>query len=293
MYISISEVENELLFILTQVDMLLDLNAFIHLKFNEMKKPALILFFCTCLMFVYGQETVFIETCGNADVSSPKKIESYSGWDNLSPVIFMCTTTLDGTADIRKTTTTTNHVWFPSDKSSDLIISNIACNDYHQLILSFDIAAYKLTDANVNKLSLFCNDSALTLPSVLFPNSKFITVSNISLSNSKAVTLHFAYSAETNVNGYRLDNIRITGIKTISAISTPLYRNFNVVISGHNLFFRNLPDGTPVEIYNCSGSKVQSSLVIAGFTALNIQLTSGLYILRAGGYSCKILLFFQ
>ncbi|MDP4239727.1 MAG: hypothetical protein Q8904_09710, partial [Bacteroidota bacterium] len=113
-----------------------------------MKKSILLLLLLTCLPFLHGQETIFFETCGKMDVSSPKKVDSYTGWDNSVPVRFSRTSTLDGCADVRITGTTTNHVWFPSGKSSDLIISDIGSANYQNLKLSFDIAAYKLAEAN-------------------------------------------------------------------------------------------------------------------------------------------------
>jgi len=258
-----------------------------------MKKPILLFILSLCMTLSYGQETIFLETCGNTDATTSKKVEKYVGWDNAAPVTFTRTMTLDGAADVRSTSATTNHVWFPSGKSSDLIISNINCSGFHQLSLSFNMAAYKLADANVNKMNLSCNDSTLTLPSITFQTSKFDTVSNIKLGNSRTVTLHFEFTAQNNANGYRLDNIKITGIKAISSLSNVPYLMFNPIVSGRNLLLKNFEDGTPVDLYSSTGSRVQSSIVKAGYIVLNSRLATGLYIVRAGGYSGKVLLFFS
>jgi len=152
------------------------------------------------------------------------------------------------------------------------------------------MAAYKLTDANTDKLNLFYNDSTIALPSITFPTSKFITVQNILLGNSSVATLHFAFTSENNTSGYRLDNIRITGIRTISSLHNPSYRDFSPIVFGNKILLSNLPEGTPVEIYNSLGSSIQSSIVKSGFITLNTQLSTGLYFVRTGEYSGKILL---
>jgi hypothetical protein len=255
-----------------------------------MKKSIFTFLFLTCLSFSYGQETIFLETCGTTDISSPKKVDTYTGWDNSAPVTFTRTTTLDGYADVRITSSMTNHVWFPYDKNSDLIISNIPAENYHNLKLSFDIAAYKLADANVNKLTVLCNDSALTIPSEVFTSSKFITVSDIELNNSETITLKFQYSAENNINGYRLDNFKITGDKVTSDVYNPSVTNFNPFISGNELIISNITYGTPVEVYNLLGSLIQTSVLNGRSIELNRNITKGLYIIRAGKQTAKVTL---
>lgn len=253
-----------------------------------MKKYIFLLFLLTCLSS-YGQDTVFSETCGNADVSTARKVDAYTGWDNKAPVAFSRTTSLDGYADVRITSSTTNHVWFPYDKASDLIISNIPAINYRKLKLSFDIATYKLTDANVNKLTIYCNDSALTLPSTTFASTKFITVPDIELGNSATITLKFEYTALNNTNGYRLDNFNITGEKVTSGVNNPSVGHFNIIVSGNNLEISNIPNGSPVEIFNTLGSLVQTSVLHSGLIKLN-NPAKGIYIVRAGTNRLKIIL---
>ena len=255
-----------------------------------MKKSLMLFSILTFYLFSFGQETVFNETCGITDVTSAKKVDLYTGWDNPAPVTFNRTTNLDGAADVRITSTTTNHVWFPSGKNTDLIISDIPAAGYTHLKLSVDMAAYKLTDANANKLFLYCNNILLIIPSLTFSSSKFVTLPDIALPDSKRITLKFEYSADNNTNGYRLDNFRITGEKMTSKVINPATNSIRLFISGHKILFPDFPDGTPVEIVDLYGSIVQSSVVIKGTTELKTDLKKGLYLVRVANFTGKILL---
>ena len=255
-----------------------------------MKKSLFLLSLLSIYFYSSGQETVFIETCGNIDVSSAKKVDVYAGWDNSTPVLFSRTTTLDGAADVRITSTTTNHVWFPSGKNTDLIISDIPAAGFTHLKLSFDIAAYKLVDANANKLILYYNNNVLTVPSLTFSTSKFVTLPDITLSDSERITLKFEYTADNNTNGYRLDNFKITGEKTISGINNPAVHPIRLHITGHKLVLPDFPCGTPVAIFNLYGSMVQSSVLTNGSIELNPYFQKGMYLVRVANFTEKILL---
>jgi len=254
-----------------------------------MKKTALFLFLLTYGSFIYAQETVFTETCGNIDLTTSKKVDNYTGWDNSAPVTFTGTNSLDGYADVRKTTSTTNHVWFPSDKNSDLIISNIPAANYHQLKLSFDIAAYKLANANVNKLMVYCNETPLILPTTTFENSKFIPVSDIPLPESNTLTLKFQYSAENNTNGYRLDNFKITGEK-LTDVSVSTNNDIHPYLSGNSLRLPTVADGTIVEIYDLLGTNIQLSALHGGSIELSNKIKKFLYLVRVNNVTLKIFL---
>lgn len=255
-----------------------------------MKKFILLLFLLGCLSFSYSQETVFLETCGNTAVSSSKKVDLYTGWDNVSPVTFTRTSGLDGYADVRSTSSMTNHIWFPADKSSDLIISNITAVNYNNLKLSFDMAAYKLTGSNINKLNLYCNGVRLSMPSDSITSSKFVSVPDIALNNSDNIDLTFEFTALTNTNGYRIDNIKITGDKSTSGITDPVSTDIHAVVSGHKVIISGLMDGTTVLIFNSIGTVVQSSRLNKSSIELNCRLKKGLYLIRIGGSTCKIIL---
>jgi len=254
-----------------------------------MKKFVTILFLLTCLSFSYGQEIIFSETCGNMDVSSPRKVDTYSGWDNSVAVTFSRSTALDGYADVRCTSTTTNHVWFPSGKNSDLIISNIPSSNYKNLKLSFDIATYKLADANVNKLHVVCNETPISVPGGTFSSSKFIPVTDISLPESDFLTLKFQYTAENNLNGYRLDNITITGEKITSVPNDPINGEFRLCISENKLVITGVPDGAKVEIFNLSGSTIQASTLHDGSVELNNLVKKGFYLVRVNHLTRKMI----
>lgn len=255
-----------------------------------MKKSLIVLPLLAFYSLLSGQEIVFLETCGKTDVISAKKVDLFTGWDNSSPVIFSRTTTLDGTADVRITSTTTNHVWFPADKNSDLIIKDIPSAGFKHLKLSFDIAAYKLADANANKLILYCNDIILTIPSLTFPTTKFSTLPDIELSNTDYITLKFEYTAENNTSGYRMDNFKITGEKITSNSNDPKMNHIKLFISGNKLVAPDFTDGTRVEILNPVGMIIQSSEVKNGLAELSSNLKKGLYIVRIGNLTSKIMI---
>jgi hypothetical protein len=241
------------------------------------------------LSFSSAQETVFLETCGNTAVSSSKKVDLYTGWDNVSPVTFTRTSSLDGYADVRSTSSMTNHIWFPADKSSDLIISNITAVNYNNLKLSFDMAVYKMAGSNTNKLNLFCNGTRLSIPSDSITSSKFVSVVDIALNKSDIINLSFEFTALNNANGYRLDNIKINGDKSTSGMTDPVNADFNPIISGHKLIIRGMTEGTVVVIYNSMGSEIQTSELNNGSIDLSYQIKKGLYFIRVGNRTCKII----
>ena len=253
-----------------------------------MKKILFLLLLGTFLSISYGQEVIYLETCGNADVSSAKKVDNYTGWDNGVPVTYSRTISLDGYSDVRITSSTTNHIWFPADKNSDFIISAIPASGYKNMKLSFDIAAYKLTDANANKLIVFCNDSALAVPSTVFTSQKFIPISDIPLGRTNTITLKFEYTAGNNTCGYRLDNFKITGDKAFSDVCSPTETDFHPRICGTKLLIPALTDGSVVEILNLTGSIIRSSRLANGSIDLNSKITKGLFLVRAGQYTWKI-----
>ena len=257
---------------------------------KRMKKSIAFLFLSFYLSASYGQETLFLETCGDKDVSSPKKVDSYTGWDNSNTITFSRTTSLDGYADVRTTSGSTNHIWFPSGKNTDLVISKIAANNHKNLKLSFDIAAYKLADANVNKLSVYSNNCALVIPSVTFLSSKFITISNIPIPNTDSIVLKFEYTALNNTNGYRLDNLIVKGEKVISDANALKLKDRTPFFCGKDLIFPSSVDATPVVIYNTVGIAILSSRLNHETLRLDGNLPKGIYIVRVSGYTWKILL---
>lgn len=261
-----------------------------------MKKITLLLSFVACALFAQGQTTVYQETCGTMDVATAgtnyrPKVDLYTGWDKQAPITYTRTTSLDGYADVRITSTTTNNVWFPAAKNSDLIISNISAIGYKNLKLSFDVATYSTTGTNTDKVNVYCNGTLLTVPSAaIVASNVFQSIGSIDLTYADVINLRFEYTAVNNpVNiGYRLDNFKIVGDPT-AGFNNPKANVFNASVVGKNLFLNNVSNGSTVEIYTALGSKVQTSELVNGAVKLN-KLSKGLYIVRVGKQSQKFML---
>ena len=257
-------------------------------------------FFLDDVQIIFGEggttpsDNVFFETFGEkGPTSNPRaKIEEYDDYDNGLPVTFSYTTT--DSPDVRAGSGISTHVWFPANKTTDLVIDNIPAAGYNDLQLSFEIATgantAQLGNANLNKLILEVNNKAVTVPSGTFSTqNKYIKSGNIAIDAADAIKLRFYYTAANNPtnHGYRLDNVKITGTKFVG-INPPSVENTNFSVSGNTLCVNNLANGSVVEIYNLIGAKVHTSV----FTGNNIEVNSlakGLYIVRAGQYSQKVI----
>jgi len=255
-----------------------------------MKKITLLLSFIACVIFAQAQSTVYLETCGTSDVAAKPKVDLFTGWDNAAPITYTRTTTLDGVADVRITSTTTNNIWFPAGKGTDLIISNIPAAGYNNLKLSFDVATYTVGGTDVNKVNVYCNDVLITVPSgAIAVSNVFQSIGSIDLVSADVIKLRFEYTALNNPTGigYRIDNIKIAGTPLISGVSTPKSENMKVIVAGNKLTIANASTST-VEIFNTVGAKVQSIELVDG--SANLNLSKGLYIVRLGNQSSKIML---
>jgi hypothetical protein len=254
-----------------------------------MKKTLFLLVFGSCLSLLHAQDTLFHESCGKMEILSPVKVDAYAGWDNHAPVRFSRTTTLAGFADVRVTSSTTNHVWFPAGKSSDLIISGIPVAGYTNLKLAFDIIPYRLTDATVDKLKLYANKTALILPSTALTSQKVVPVSDILLPVSDSIALAFEYTAESNLNGYRLDNFIITGEKATTLVLNRSALDIKPYLSGNNLFIPGCSDGSIVVLSDLSGSNLQCSFLYNGNIVLKASIPRGMYIVHIGNRYIKVM----
>lgn len=262
-----------------------------------MKKITLLLSFIVCVVFAQAQtETIYLETCGTLDVATSgtpgyrPKVEAYTGWDKTAPITYTRTLALDGYADVRKTSTTTNHIWFPATKGSDLIISNIPAAGYTNLKLSFDVATNAVASADANKVAIFVNGTQITgIPSQTFSAiNTFISVNDLSIPSANQITLKFEYSATSNTVGYRLDNFKIAGDK-LTGVNSPSADALQAFVSGKNLMIKNAVEGSTVEIYSALGSKVQASTLEDGKVSLD-NLSKGLYVVRIGKKAQKFML---
>ena len=75
----------------------------------------------------------------------------------------------------------------------------------------------------------------------------------------------------------------------VSGINNPTKTDFKATISGKNLIIKDITDKSTVELYSASGVKVQSAQLVNGAVQLN-NLSKGLYIVRVGNQSTKIML---
>jgi len=97
-------------------------------------------------------------------------------------------------------------------------------------------------------------------------------------------------SATSIESGISVSSIKVTNQGTVvSGINNPTKTDFKATISGKKLIIKDITDGSTVEIYSVSGVKVQSAQLVNGAVQLN-NLSKGLYIVRVGNQSSKIML---
>jgi len=76
---------------------------------------------------------------------------------------------------------------------------------------------------------------------------------------------------------------------TLTGFSSPKADALSVSLAGKSLYVKNVTDGSIVDVYSSVGSKVQSAQLVNGAIQLN-NLSKGLYIVRIGNQSSKIIL---
>ena len=97
-------------------------------------------------------------------------------------------------------------------------------------------------------------------------------------------------SATSIESGISVSSIKVTNQGTVvSGINNPTKTDFKATISGKNLIIKDITDRSTVELYSASGVKVQSAQLVNGAVQLN-NLSKGLYIVRVGNQSTKIML---
>lgn len=163
------------------------------------------------------EETIFLETCGQTNVGSTKyKINEYTGWDNNGMLTFR--DEFAGTyqnADVRATSTLDNNVWLPAytsstEKPSGLKISGFDVANYTNLKLTYDIAV-NLLPADQKTIKVRTDKGDLAIESKEFAATNTYQTVNISLPDG-IVYIEFVSDASNTV-GFRLDNIKLTGVK--------------------------------------------------------------------------------
>jgi len=143
-------------------------------------------------------------------------------------------------------------------------------------------------------------------------NGNFIVSKNYPLSlngTASLVTLRTAYPELTFLgSAIPAANQDITGLVLIytnpqlvprtaaditptltAGFTAPKTDNLSISLSGRSLQINNAANGSIVEIYSILGAKVQSSQLLSGAVQLN-NLSKGLYIVRVGNLSSKIMM---
>jgi len=85
-----------------------------------------------------------------------------------------------------------------------------------------------------------------------------------------------------------IDDVSFTE-KVVAGVSTPKADILSVSLAGKTLTVNNVANGSTVDIYSSVGSKVQSAQLQSGAIQLN-NLSKGLYIVRVGNLSSKIMM---
>jgi len=99
--------------------------------------------------------------------------------------------------------------------------------------------------------------------------------------------------SSSNAPTLRLDGIHVAttynALFTQTAISTVKAEMLSVTLEGKNLSIKNVANGSTVEIYSAVGAKVQTAQLVNNIVQLN-NLSKGLYVVRVGNQSSKIML---
>lgn len=229
---------------------------------------------------------VFLETFGtSAPTSNPRaKINEYSGYDNISPVTYTYTTT--DYADLRATSSLNSHVWFPANKETDLVISNIPTSGFSNMKLSFDVAT-NATSSNLNKVIVEVNDVTIQVPSVnITAQNTYVNSGDISLNDANVTKLRFYYTIANNPAnfGYRLDNVKITGENASGLINI---EDAKIYVSNGQLYITQSSSET-IEIYQISGVLVNKYPAYTSMISLN-TFNKGVYLVKIGAKILKVL----
>lgn len=154
------------------------------------------------------EQTIFLETMGEGDVSTKPKVDVYKGWSAKGNDY----TDLDSAkkVDVRSTKTINPSLWFPAKGAGNLKISGFDTTGYTELLLTFDMAGNKA--GMTSPLKVFADDKEVTYPATaLTGDNKYVSVSVAIPAGTK--TLRFMSDATANSQGTRLDNIKLTGKK--------------------------------------------------------------------------------
>jgi len=133
-----------------------------------------------------------------------------------------------------------------------------------------------------------------TMPSSEPTTAQATYTETATIANVGAVCLRqYTWTGSTTPENIVIDGIRVAtswnALFTVSDISTPKADLLSVSLAGKSLSIKNATDGSIVDVYSSVGSKVQSAQLVNGAIQLN-NLSKGLYIVRIGNQSSKIML---
>lgn len=154
-----------------------------------------------------GDGVIFSETFGEGDAGK-KKVGAYTGYDNQGKLTF---TDEFGTADVRALSGN-NNLWLPANKQSSLKISGINTTGYKKLTLTYEIACFTV-GADIRIVKVKCGDTTMTVPEGTIAASN--TFQEIKIDNvpTGISTIEFITNADENTQGFRIDNIKLSGEK--------------------------------------------------------------------------------
>lgn len=161
-------------------------------------------------------ELPFIEGFGEMVDYENENKTAIATWTHFDTKIKIVDT--KGKADIRvpSKTSTDACIWLPSsysgtDNSTEIEITGFNAVGYTDLTLSYDLQCAK-KDISYNIIKVLCDGKAVTVPEGTFAKANTyypITISNIPVGTKKITFV----SDASNTMGFRLDNIKLEGVK--------------------------------------------------------------------------------
>jgi len=105
---------------------------------------------------------------------------------------------------------------------------------------------------------------------------------------AKTAASKITFTAKVAKNRFFIDNILVVSA-TVSDITTPKAETLSISLAGKTLTVKEVAAGSIVDIYSSLGAKVHSAQLVNGSVQLD-NLSKGLYIVRVGNQSSKIML---
>lgn len=168
-----------------------------------------------------GTETVIFEETFGASVAKVSgywpSIYDMSNWSNTSGMTFKDPiATANGwsfsSCSVRQTSTLKPHVWFAANKESSMEISGFTTAGYKTLTLSYKFASQD-PGAKQEDLVIKMGETVVTVPAGTTATAN--TFQEVVIKNipAGANTLTFYSSATANKIGWRVDDVKLVGVK--------------------------------------------------------------------------------